>query len=404
MLNLFYTDVFFLSSLLISVTVLGNGTKENLLIAFIVGSSGLYAVGRYFFINHVHSIFERKALIVWLIFFFSMYLFYGNFYRSSVDPLGGNDAAAVFILSALDVLFIISPYSTDKLLRLLEYAFFITFVFYIVFFINILMSMSIEELWLYRLGNLVDGVPVLKGDSNTVSVNMIIFSIFIYVNVFFYSVKVKYIFSMILSLATIVFSGSKTGLFSVVLYFLLFGLVFSTPSLKKTGITLLFLVLFVVIIFSNDYLYLLIGQRVEDFLGTFGLIEYTNYSNSTNVRMDMNDIGISMWLDSPFFGNGRAAFREYSGFQTWSHNNYIEILTSFGILGLITFYWYQVLLLFKALYLKGRDNVGTIIVAVYYIVSFFIDITSVRYALYITVIMIVVTGVLISNAENKRNL
>lgn len=402
MLNLFYSDVIVLSSLLIAVTVLGNGTKENLFIGFIVGISGLYAVGRYFFINHVHSILERKALIVWLIVFFSMYLFYGNFYHSSVDPLGGNDAAAAFILSALDVLLIISPYSNDKLLKLLEYAFFITFVFYIVFFLNILMSMSIKELWLYRLGNLVNGVPVLKGDSNTVSVNIIIFSIFIYLNIFFSNVKAKYIFSMVLSLATIVFSGSKTGLFSVVLYFILFGLVFSKPSLKKIGTTLLFLVLFVVLIFSNDYLYLLIGQRVEDFLGTFGLIEYTNYSNSTNVRMDMNHIGLSMWLDSPFFGNGRAAFREYSGFQTWSHNNYIELLTSFGIFGLVTFYWYQIFLLFKALYLKGRDNVGIVIVAVYYIVSFFMDITSVRYALYITVIMIVVTGVLISNAEKQR--
>ena len=402
MLNLFYTDVFVLSSLLISVTILGNGTNENLLIAFIVCSSSLYALGRYFFINHVHSICERKFLIVWLVVFFSMYIFYGNFFHAGVDPLGGNDAAFVFILSAVDVLLIISPYSNDKLLRLLEYAFFTTFLFYVSFLIYVVMSMSTQELLLYRVGDQVDGVSVLKGDSNTVAINMIIFSIFIYMNVFFSKAKIKYIIPILLSLVVIVFTGSKAGLFSVVAYFLIFGIVFSNLSVKKLSATILFIVIFMVVIFTNDYLYLLIGQRIEDFLGALGLMEHTNYSRSTDLRMAMNDVGVKMWLDSPFFGNGRAAFRGYSGFQTWSHNNYIELLTSFGLFGLITFYWYQIVLLFKALYLKGKANIGPMMVIAYYAVSFFIDITAVRYALYITIIMVVITGVLIDNAERRR--
>ena len=104
MLNLFYTDVFVLSSLLISVTILGNGTNENLLIAFIVCSSSLYALGRYFFINHVHSICERKFLIVWLVVFFSMYIFYGNFityFHYSRQTLNQKKLIIVFLISRM---------------------------------------------------------------------------------------------------------------------------------------------------------------------------------------------------------------------------------------------------------------------------------------------------------------
>ena len=58
---------------------------------------------------------------------------YGNFFHAGVDPLGGNDAAFVFLLATLDTLMIISPYSNERLFKLLEYAFFITFIFYVVF-------------------------------------------------------------------------------------------------------------------------------------------------------------------------------------------------------------------------------------------------------------------------------
>lgn len=400
MINLFYTDVFFLSLLMFVVTILGNGSMENVVIAAVVMVCGIYAFSRYNFIKANHSLQERKSLLIWILLFFTMYMMYGNFFHAGVDPLGGNDAAFVFLLATLDTLMIISPYSNERLFKLLEYTFFITFIFYVVFFIYLLMSMSIQELLMYRLGNQINGVSVVKGDSNTVAMNIMILSIFMYAKLLVENKRIYALF-VLLSMVIIIFTGSKMGIFSIIIYSVTFGIFFSTNRLKHSLLILGMIVALFAIIFSNDYLYLLVGHRIEDFLGMFGLVEHTDYSNSTAIRESMNQVGISMWLDSPIFGNGRAAFRGYSGFQTWSHNNYLEILTSFGIFGLIVNYWYAIVLFIKALYMRNSRDLGIMLVFAYGITSFFMDAVAVRYALYMTSIMTVISGVLVNNAENK---
>ena len=69
MINLFYTDVFFLSLLMFVVTILGNGSMENLVIAAVVMVCVIYAFSRYNFIKANHSLQERKSLLIWYCYF-----------------------------------------------------------------------------------------------------------------------------------------------------------------------------------------------------------------------------------------------------------------------------------------------------------------------------------------------
>lgn len=56
------------------------------------------------------------------------------------------------------------------------------------------------------------------------------------------------------------------------------------------------------------------------------------------IRAEMMEEALRMWTKSPIWGNGNEAFRVYSGFGTYSHANYTELLANYGILGILLFY------------------------------------------------------------------
>lgn len=66
------------------------------------------------------------------------------------------------------------------------------------------------------------------------------------------------------------------------------------------------------------------------------LAQAYNPEKSASMRMEFIKYGIEMWKQSPVWGNGNEAFR--SEYGTYSHNNYVELLANYGILGLCLFY------------------------------------------------------------------
>ncbi len=74
----------------------------------------------------------------------------------------------------------------------------------------------------------------------------------------------------------------------------------------------------------------MIGQRllnmVLELLGG-------NTDGSTSVRMGMLKCGLSMFSQKPIFGWGLGAFTDLGGFETYSHNNYVELLVAVGLVG-----------------------------------------------------------------------
>lgn len=63
-----------------------------------------------------------------------------------------------------------------------------------------------------------------------------------------------------------------------------------------------------------------------------------NSARSISLRLEMIHYGAVEWLKNPLLGQGIRAFEKYSNFGYYSHNNYVEILYNFGIIGFVLFY------------------------------------------------------------------
>ena len=401
-INLYHVDILIFSIMLPLMLIFGSSHEEQIFRAIVVSGCGLYAVVRYFLLKPVCHLLYRKYLLVWLGSFFSLYFFYGNFYMVDVATYGSNSSAMLLLLFLITVVLFLSPYSNDKLKLMLEISFGVALFVYIAYIIYGISSMTMEEMVLYRMGESVDGESIVKGNSNTVALTISTLSVFLFYEVFDGTYKKIAVIPLVLSIGVILFTGSKAGLFSVLLYVFLYQCVCSKINVKKILIMFLVIGIIICVIFNNDYLYLLLGERVEDFLASFGLIDTPILGNSTNERSEMYAIGIDMWFDAPVFGNGLGAFSAYSVFRTFSHNTYTEILSSMGIVGFITFYFLPVLILVKVVCYRNLSCVYLKVVLVSSIVGFFFDITSIKFLNYVSMLIIIIEYIFVSNCEKDR--
>lgn len=399
MINVFKIDIVILSLLIFSVISFGGNHTANLYRAVAVSICFIYAGIRYIMLpDSSHRIISKYGLLLlWIVTFFYLYFFYGNLYCANINSFGGNDTAGVLLVFSITILIFIAPYDNDKLIKLLEISFSIALVGYIIYIIKAVLSMSAEELLLYRMGEQVgDEGFIVNGNSNTVAACLIILSIFIFYH-FIKLHKLKLMLPTILITFSILTTGSKKGFFSIILYFIIFAVFFSKITSKQVIIFCLGCVLLLCAVFNNEYLYFLIGHRIEEFLGTIGLMENTGYSNSTELRLNMYVIGFNLWLENPIIGNGISAFKEYSGLGVYAHNNYIELLSSFGICGFFLYYSLSIYILVKCFRMRSKMNYILEIIVSYYVISFFFDTAMVRYYDYLSIMMIEITYCLMQN-------
>jgi O-antigen ligase len=71
--------------------------------------------------------------------------------------------------------------------------------------------------------------------------------------------------------------------------------------------------------------------------------------SSANVRSAMIEQGLALWRDSPVYGYGIEQFRHLSSFNTYSHNNYVELLVSFGVIGFALYYGVLLIIFLRSL-------------------------------------------------------
>lgn len=145
----------------------------------------------------------------------------------------------------------------------------------------------------------------------------------------------------------IFFSGSRQGLIWLFIAAVFAGVnIFRNNMVVATLLSLpgaLIAVLMSFFVFRDT----LVVQR---FVRIFDPVDRTfNPESSFEGRVAMIQRGFEMWQQSPLWGNGNEAFRVYGGFNTYSHNNYIELLANYGVLGLVFFYLPLLLALFYSL-------------------------------------------------------
>ncbi|HOJ45426.1 MAG TPA: O-antigen ligase family protein [Bacilli bacterium] len=150
--------------------------------------------------------------------------------------------------------------------------------------------------------------------------------------------KILYIFIILVAFPIVFFTASKKAL--VILIMGVFFALYIAQSRRDVvslfkSIFILVLVLFVsLIIFNQLPIFSLIYKRILNFI--LSLMSSAEGSLSDSHRIDMIIIGLTDFSKSPLFGRG--IYSSYSLFETYSHNNYVEVLLSTGLVGFLIYY------------------------------------------------------------------
>lgn len=154
--------------------------------------------------------------------------------------------------------------------------------------------------------------------------------------------KRKYWYVLFVAVCTVVAlgSGSRKALLALVLGILM---LFVLKGNSKKRLKSIFQCLIVLVIFYMVLqlpVFSTINERFEMMIN--GLTGNNNADNSTLERMRMINIGFEQFLKTPFqglgLGNSGILTDKYLHKSTYLHNNYVELLSTVGIIGTALYY------------------------------------------------------------------
>ncbi len=122
------------------------------------------------------------------------------------------------------------------------------------------------------------------------------------------------------------------------------------PELKKRRVILS--VACVGLLAASALLGPILVERGRDIPAVRRALEYHSDS-SYRKRVTLIQQGLRLWRGSPLLGNGLDSFRGLSGQGTYAHNDYVELLSDLGLIGLLLFYAMHVKILIGANRLPG---------------------------------------------------
>lgn len=152
-------------------------------------------------------------------------------------------------------------------------------------------------------------------------------------------------FSLGLILYLMALSGGRKTIIAVVACTMFFLWKKGGYSVKKKVLSLIIIciVLYSIIYMMTNipWLYDVVGYRFEGFLSFVGGTGESNVT-SDDLRKKMIEMGFQGWTEKPIFGHGLDSFKffnkEMTGHMFYSHNNYVEMLYDFGIIGFLFYY------------------------------------------------------------------
>ena len=165
----------------------------------------------------------------------------------------------------------------------------------------------------------------------------------------------KYRLIAFLLLFFCVLSGTRKSLIFLAVYLVVFYCLKYPKRLPKYVLfTVLGIGIFYCLLMNIPFLYNNIGVRIESLLI---FIQKGEGDSSIVSRASYIALGINYFKSSPILGNGINCFKTLPGaYGTYSHNNYVELLFSVGILGTVGFYLIYLFILLKAINNKRSSN------------------------------------------------
>lgn len=147
---------------------------------------------------------------------------------------------------------------------------------------------------------------------------------------------------------------------------------------------------------SFNYGPMLITPVVSD-LTFIDRLEMTLRGGETAKRSALIYDGLDVWWRQPVFGHGIDQYRYTGRFTTYSHNNYVELLADFGVVGLVLYYLIFLVLGWRAVrgLLAGHQSAWVVLAIL--VVYLLMDFARVSYSsrmtwLYLLVLALVTSG------------
>lgn len=217
----------------------------------------------------------------------------------------------------------------------------------------------------------------------------------------------KYMVFQALYWIVIIWSGSRDcfsfGLLAVLIMYFINGKKDNIVSkIKKVLIISTIAIIAIIAIMKIQKLYDIIGYR---FIGYFNGTE-----TSANSREVMHKSAVNLIKNNWIYGYGLDTFRTFNGsFGTWSHNNYLELLLSGGIILLVIYYLPIVITIIKLVKIKSVNwreekciGISLIVLKILH------DIVGVTYMSRMSNIFLLITIIIVEiykkeNLKNERN-
>lgn len=159
---------------------------------------------------------------------------------------------------------------------------------------------------------------------------------------------------IIYMLLIVLLTGSRKGLFvSILGPILLLLLQFKRRRIKYLIIGAIITSTILILIMYIPALYSIIGFRIEAIINY--ILNDSTEEASLRTRMSFVKLGWQYFKKEPWRGIGIDTFRHLPGsYKTYSHNNFIEILVSGGIIGFTLYYLNYLIVLLKGLYVSRK--------------------------------------------------
>ena len=155
-----------------------------------------------------------------------------------------------------------------------------------------------------------------------------------------------------------------------------------------------------VILMKIPFIYNAIGYRIESLIVT---LQGGTGDESSMSRQSYIELALKYFKDRPVLGHGINCFRVLDGaHETYSHNNYVELLFSVGIVGTVSYYLMYVYVLIRGLARYILTGSKYALISIAFIIAFAVnDIAVVSYYERIAIIVVILCCVL-QNAEKSN--
>lgn len=200
----------------------------------------------------------------------------------------------------------------------------------------------------------------------------------------------------------VILTGARKSLLLVLVALFVYPYIFSYKdrNISKKIVKVFFcfagILIAFIIIMKNETLYNVIGYRFE---GVFAGITGEEYTESSAVsRSVMIKTAFRLFLDKPLTGWGLNTFRTFEGsYGTWSHNNYLELAVSGGIIAPIIYYSFFVYVFINLLKIKKNPFLGMLISLMLFMILH--DYLSISYISRMTIFILGIVDMYIINQK-----